>query len=78
MANNPDYKCTRCGKPTERSLLTVKKVVFLEMGLGGRTIRSRVVDWLCPHDIALDDDWNREKFLSPAQTVMPSMETVSG
>lgn len=78
MANNPDYKCTQCGKPTERDLLTVKKVVFLEMGLGGRTIRSRVVAWLCPYDIKQDDDWNREKFLAPAQVALPPMEAVSG
>jgi hypothetical protein len=38
----------------------VKKAVFLTMGEGGRTIRSRVTDWLCGRCAAGDDDWNRE------------------
>lgn len=72
MAVNPDYKCTRCGaKPgggTEneaRELLTVKKVAFLEMGIGGRTHKSRVVDWLCPKCVLDDPDWQREAFVAP-------------
>lgn len=63
MAGNPEYKCTRCGKDCQRDLLTVKKAVFLEMGMGGRTIRSRVVGWLCPSCTANDSDWNQEKFV---------------
>jgi hypothetical protein len=38
----------------------VKKAVFLTMGEGGRTIRSRVTDWLCGRCAASDVDWNRE------------------
>ena len=65
MANNPDYTCTNCGTSTPRELLMVKKAVFLEMGEGGRTHRSRVTGWLCPVCVAADVDWNREKFHPP-------------
>lgn len=63
------YICTRCGtapksdtqpQATARDLLTVKKVLFVEMGAGGRSIKSRVIDWLCPSCVAADSDWNRE------------------
>ena len=61
-----EYICTHCGNPTQRDLLTVKKIVFLEMGLGGRTVRSRVNGWLCPSCVAGDSEWNREPFVRPA------------
>lgn len=57
MANEPDYACTRCGTDTARDLLTVKRAVFLEMGEGARTLKSRVTDWLCPKCVASDADW---------------------
>lgn len=71
MANNREYVCTKCGKSEQRSLLTVKKAVFLEMGEGGATVRSRVTDWLCPPCVAKDEDWNREKFVpvTPPQSL---------
>lgn len=59
------YACTKCSKPTDRDLLTVKKVNYHEMGAGGRTIRSRVVGWLCPSCVAGDDEWNMPKFRQP-------------
>lgn len=71
MALGVEYVCTRCGKkpaPTEteaRDLLTVKKVSFLEMGMGGRTLRSRVADWLCPDCVAADPDFKRPPFVKP-------------
>lgn len=65
MANQPYYVCTRCAKPTDRDNLVVKKAVFLEMGEGARTERSRVVDWLCPLCKNEDADYNREKFTPP-------------
>ena len=34
------------------------EVSGLEMGLGGRTMRSRVVGWLCPDDVAKDKDYS--------------------
>jgi hypothetical protein len=60
-----EYGCTKCGTPTERSKLMVKKAVFLEMGEGARTFKSRVINWLCPSCVAKDDDWNRPKFQPP-------------
>jgi hypothetical protein len=68
MANHPDYDCTGCGQSTKRELLTVKKVVFTEMGEGARTVKSRVTDWLCPRCTATDVDFNREPF-SPKKAV---------
>lgn len=62
MANHPDYDCTVCGASTKRELLTVKKVVFSEMGEGASTVKSRVVAWLCPRCTAGDADFNREPF----------------
>lgn len=54
MANSPEYKCTRCNRHVGRRDLTVKKAIFVEMGEGGRTLRSRVVGWLC--GICLKED----------------------
>jgi hypothetical protein len=69
VSNLPNYACTRCLTPTKRENLVVKKSVFLEMGEGGRTIRSRVTDWLCPGCTNDDADWNREKFDPPRVVV---------
>ena len=59
------YGCTRCGAATSREELTVKKSVFLEMGTGARTWRSRVTGWLCPTCVRADPDWNLPKFSPP-------------
>lgn len=61
----PEYACTRCEAPTQRDKLMVKKAVFLEMGEGARTFKSRVVGWLCPKCVSQDEDWQREKFNPP-------------
>lgn len=60
-----EYGCTQCGAPTQREKLMVKKAVFLEMGEGGRTFKSRVVGWFCPKCVAADLDWQRPKFTAP-------------
>jgi hypothetical protein len=65
MAVDPNYECSRCGKPTRREMITVKRAVFLEMGERARTIRARVVDWLCPECVAADVDWNRPPYRTP-------------
>ena len=57
-----DYKCTKCGAQSTRELLTVKKVLFLEMGVGARTLRSRVIGWLCPPCVAADEQYNAESY----------------
>lgn len=56
------YKCTECDKPLARENLTVKKVVFQKMGAGGKTVRSRVVHWLCRPCLNKDMDFNRAEF----------------
>lgn len=65
MPNQPHYACTQCKRNTPREDLTVKKAMFTEMGEGARTIRSRVVDWLCPLCLTKDTDYQREKFSPP-------------
>lgn len=62
MANEPDYTCTGCGATPGRDGLSVKKVIFTEMGAGGRVLRSRVVDWLCDNCLKTDPHWNQPKF----------------
>lgn len=71
MANEPIYECTQCKATPGRDLLTVKKAVFLEMGMGGRIIRSRVTDWLCPSCTAKDPDYRREAFTAPGTKRVP-------
>lgn len=65
MANQPTYGCTRCQKVKDRNQLIVKKALFVEMGEGSSTVRSRVTDWLCPDCLHKDTDFNREKFSPP-------------
>jgi len=64
-----NYRCTipECGAAVERSLLTVKKVYFNEMGMGGRVLKSRVIAWLCPACVAKDPHWNQPRFQSPVK-----------
>lgn len=57
-----DYCCTECGEYSNRELLTVKKVSFNEMGVGGRVLRSRVVAWLCPKCVKKDPQYNQPAF----------------
>lgn len=62
------YACTRCGtEVTDRDRLTVKKASFHGMGTKARTIRSRVVAWLCPECLKKDVDWNRPAYTDPAE-----------
>ncbi len=67
MSNIPDYSCTGCGLSKKRDELTVKKVVFLEMGAGARTKRSRVVDWLCNECLESDPTFIMPAFTPPKQ-----------
>lgn len=65
MAFEGEYECTNCGKVEERELLAVKKVSFHEIGVGGGTLRSRTVAWLCPLCVARDEHWTRDEYNSP-------------
>lgn len=58
----PDYRCTSCGQPCDRELLTVMKVSFNEMGMGGRVLKSRVAGWLCPKCVRENQYWLMEPF----------------
>ena len=64
------YVCNKCGNDTPRDLLTVKKVLFVEMGAGGRTIRSRVESWLCPPCTKADLAWNLPAHRTPEDRPM--------
>lgn len=63
MARQWVYKCTRCGEaPSEnndisRDMLVSKTAVFKSVGFKGKTIRSRVVDWLCPSCLEQDSNY---------------------
>ena len=63
-----DYRCTQCGKETDRDLLTVKKVSFLEIGENPRAIKTRTESWLCPNCIKEDNAFNIPKGFSPGRT----------
>lgn len=56
------YTCTKCGQDTPREKLTVKRVSFQTMGVGFRTLKSKVVGWLCPVCREADDLWNAPKW----------------
>ena len=51
--------------PMPRAQLVVKKALFTEMGVGAKTLRARVTDWLCPKCLRDDPDYQREKFAPP-------------
>jgi hypothetical protein len=73
MAQHEEYRCSRCGAPTARDLLTVKKAVFLGMGVRARMLRSRVCHWLCPSCVAADRDWNREAYVQQPTYEEPAL-----
>lgn len=68
---NIRYECTRCQREVGRGNLRVKKAVFVEMGKGAPTVKSRVVAWLCiipkengaPSCCDLDHDWNAKAYV---------------
>jgi len=63
------YACTKCGKDVpDRDRLTVKKASFHTMGARAKTIRSRVIHWLCPDCLKVDPDWNREPYQDPTES----------
>lgn len=63
------YVCTKCKRDVlDRDRLTVKKASFHNMGSKARTIRSRVVHWLCPDCLKADPDWNRQAYSDPTET----------
>lgn len=64
MPREYDYHCTKCGlrpgrnNDESKELLTAVVVVFKNIGYAGRTLRSRVVDWLCAACLAKNQIWN--------------------
>lgn len=69
MAQEHEYVCNGCGKPTARKMLTVKKVLFTSMGAGSKTTRARVKQWLCPPCVQKDEDWNLPANRQPSERV---------
>lgn len=65
MSNTFEYLCTKCGKPTPRDQLYVKKVIYLEMGKEAESLRSRTQDWLCESCLRKDEPWNIPSHTSP-------------
>jgi len=64
MPRRFNYHCTRCGYVPEgteseaKAALTAKVIIFKGVGYGGRTLRSRVVEWLCSKCLIADPVWN--------------------
>lgn len=69
MAANLRYECTgpnhEGSRLTKRELLTVKKVNFLEIGVNGKTVRTRTDSWLCPACLVRDEHWNKPRYDAP-------------
>lgn len=65
VARVSEYKCSSCGKIEQREELVVKKALFVTMGAGSSTVRSRVVAWLCPTCRVEDPDWVRTQYAVP-------------
>lgn len=74
MATEHEYICDNCGRLSSRDLLVVKKTVFTTMGVGGKTIRSRVKQWLCTDCTKSDPDWNLPKY-RPSEDRHPEIHT---
>lgn len=74
MTNNAAYKCSQCDRETDRELLTAKKISFCEIGMNAKTLKSRIVDWLCPDCLVKDDVWNKPKYTTPGH--VPSDDLV--
>lgn len=69
MSAVQDYRCTGPdhvgSRATRRELLTVKKIQFLEMGVKGKTLKTRTAGWLCPSCVAKDVHWMLEAYDAP-------------
>ena len=66
-----DYRCDGCGRQVGRNNLKVKRVQFLDIGVGGKVDKSRTLGWFCivpqdngdPSCVEADPDWNRQAIL---------------
>lgn len=71
MPHYSQYICSICGDEFEdKSKLVRKKVDFVV--LGGRTLASRTVAWLCVDKcMKADTDFNRQPFDTPGMKSAP-------
>lgn len=53
------YRCHKCKLTFARDDLVVKRVVFAELGAGGRQVRSRSVGFLCRPCLEADPVYKR-------------------
>lgn len=71
-----EYRCSRCKRGAEdgvtREVLMVKRVQFMTMGAAPRTLRSRVVEWLCPNCVKADADWQLPAGHTPDISNLPN------
>lgn len=51
------YVCSQCGANVGKDKLTVKRVMFQTAGMRFKTLRSRVVAWLCQSCRDEDPAW---------------------
>lgn len=57
-----DYRCADCGKRKPRAELVAKRIAWMEMGEGAKTVRARVIKWQCRDCMMKDPEFNRERF----------------
>lgn len=55
------YQCTVCKRTVPREQLTAKRISFQTMGERFKTLRSRVIGWLCEDCREKDSIWNLPK-----------------
>jgi hypothetical protein len=75
------YKCTNCDTITDRDLLTIKQVRFVEIGVGGKQLKSRNIAWLCPACVARDPVWLLDRSQSTIKSPVaspPALPRTSG
>ena len=56
------YKCSTCDQIFEKHEMRARTISWKTMGLGGKTIRSRVVGWDCIGCMENHPDYQREYF----------------
>lgn len=76
MAFAGEYKCSKCGNHERAELLTAKKVMFQELGIKPRTLKSRIEGWYCPKCISEDPVWNMAPYSSPGMVPAPKQPRV--
>jgi hypothetical protein len=71
MPHYSSDRCSGCGNITSPELLTIKRATFSPRLKSTKTVRSRVVAWLCEGCLDKDEDYNREAYSSTGMKSEP-------